>query len=180
MINSWSFWACIAGASALAGCSKAVPDGSAGENGASVTIELPEPTEAVEPPTLNIAADPSETDEPRTVEPSAAVEPAAEAKPVPKPAEARPQPKPVEKEAAPEKERDKEADAPVPAKPLPLPSATIVQAIERIGYRCGSISSSKKIDGVAGSSDYTINCSSGDSYRASNRSGRYRFSKTGG
>jgi hypothetical protein len=112
----------------------------------------------------------------------------AEPEPVPKaeaPAPPREEVKPARKEepaedtATPPLAEKAKAPPPPPAQGAspPLPNAVIVRTLEKIGYSCGSIVSSSKIEGAPGSSDYRINCSSGASYRASNRTGRYRFSK---
>jgi hypothetical protein len=53
----------------------------------------------------------------------------------------------------------------------------VARTIEQIGYPCGAVASSARIDAPAGETAYRINCTSGDSYRASDRSGRFRFRK---
>lgn len=62
-----------------------------------------------------------------------------------------------------------------PAAELPLPPRTIARTIDRIGYSCGSVTGSES----AGSGVFTISCSSGQKFRASPRSGRYRFKRIG-
>jgi hypothetical protein len=58
---------------------------------------------------------------------------------------------------------------------LPLPDAVIARTIEKIGYPCGAVASSARVDAAAGETAFKITCTSGQSYRASNRTGRYRF-----
>jgi hypothetical protein len=58
---------------------------------------------------------------------------------------------------------------------LPLAADTIARTIARIGYACGSVVSSNVVsEGV-----FKITCSSGDSYQASPRNGRYHFRRWG-
>ena len=67
------------------------------------------------------------------------------------------------------------ADAPQPvAASMPLSNATVARTIERIGYRCGSVSST-----TAGESAgvYNVTCSSGQSFQAKPVRGRYHFRK---
>jgi hypothetical protein len=59
---------------------------------------------------------------------------------------------------------------------MPLPNATIARTIERIGYSCGSVSS---IVADAGPGVFKVTCSSGASYRASPKGGRYHFRRLG-
>jgi hypothetical protein len=145
-----------------------------------VTINLPEPSApATDPAPANVAYENTQSN-------SIVI---ADAAPAPKADP--PQEKPLRKEVEPPRKAKPSEDADTPAAaekseapptppestPLPLPDAVIVRTIEKIGYSCGSIVSSSKIAGASGSSDYRIRCSSGASYRASNRTGRYRFSK---
>jgi hypothetical protein len=164
----------------MAGCGDRTPDRTAAPAGESVTITLPEPTPpVVDTGTANAADGNTQSNEnvvtdakPAPMAEAPAETPARkEVKPSPKPepAEDAVTPAPVEKSKAP--------TPPAQSASLPLPNAVIVRTIEKIGYPCGSIVSSARIEGASGSSDYRINCSSGASYRASNRSGRYRFSK---
>lgn len=64
-----------------------------------------------------------------------------------------------------------------PSASLPLSNRAIARTIERIGYACGSVSSAVPA-GTAGV--FTVNCSSGQSFRASPRGGRYRFKRLNG
>jgi hypothetical protein len=68
--------------------------------------------------------------------------------------------------------------APVVAASLPLPKPVIARTIEKIGYRCGSVTSATAVDAAAGV--FTINCSSGQTYRASPVGGRYHFKRVKG
>lgn len=67
------------------------------------------------------------------------------------------------------------AETGAPAADLPLPPRTIARTIDRIGYSCGSVTGSES----SGSGVFTISCSSGQKFRASPRSGRYRFKRIG-
>ena len=74
------------------------------------------------------------------------------------------------------------APAPTPAPSvtadLPLPGKVIARTIERIGYSCGSVTSSNAIAGDSGA--FKVTCSSGQSYRAAPMHGRYRFKRLSG
>lgn len=65
-----------------------------------------------------------------------------------------------------------ETKAPVASASLPLADRTIARTIERIGYRCGSVSET-----TAGASPgvFTVTCSSGQSFQARPVRGRYHF-----
>jgi hypothetical protein len=70
----------------------------------------------------------------------------------------------------------KKAPTPPPeSAPFPLPGAVVARTIERIGYPCGAVASSASVEAPAGERAYRITCTSGRSYRASDRSGRFRF-----
>jgi hypothetical protein len=56
----------------------------------------------------------------------------------------------------------------------------IARTLDRIGFRCGSVVSTDRVDAPEGPSAYKVTCSSGQSYRASDQTGRYRFSKWSG
>jgi hypothetical protein len=60
---------------------------------------------------------------------------------------------------------------------MPLPNKVIARTIERIGYSCGSVSSTSAVEGASGV--YNVTCSSGQSYQATPVHGRYRFRKSG-
>jgi outer membrane biosynthesis protein TonB len=62
----------------------------------------------------------------------------------------------------------------LPARP-PLSDAAIVRTIERIGFACGEVVSSGKVADGGSDPSYRVNCSSGDSYRATNKNGRIFF-----
>jgi hypothetical protein len=105
--------------------------------------------------------------------------PAAPAEAPPKAPEV--QSPPVKAEApAPETPKAEAAPADEPEDvSLPLPRATIARTIERIGYSCGSVASAARVEAAAGETAYKITCSSGQAYRASDRTGRFRFRKWG-
>jgi hypothetical protein len=56
---------------------------------------------------------------------------------------------------------------------LPLSKASIARTIGRIGYPCGSVTSTSHILGNV----FKVTCTSGDSYRAAPIHGRYRFKR---
>ena len=60
---------------------------------------------------------------------------------------------------------------------MPLPNATIAQTIHKIGYACGTVTSTSAVDGATGV--FKITCSSGASYQASPVGGRYHFRRWG-
>ncbi len=61
---------------------------------------------------------------------------------------------------------------------LPLPNAVIARTIERIGYSCGKVGSTTAVAGAAG--QFTVACTSGQSYQATPVRGRYRFRRVNG
>jgi outer membrane biosynthesis protein TonB len=168
---------------ALAGCDDPPAQKPQRQTSGALTIELPEPV----------------------TEPSRAA-PSAEEKaiePKPAPAEERPTPAAEEKskleaaaqetsspstaaeptpttppEAAPEEGADATPAASTQTARPPLPNRVMARTLDRIGFRCGSVTSSVRLEGDEPSA-FQITCSSGQSYRASNRTGRYRFSKWG-
>jgi len=75
---------------------------------------------------------------------------------------------------------DQVASDPLAPKPveasMPLPSKVIARTIERIGYSCGSVSSTSAVEGASGV--YNVTCSSGQTYQATPVHGRYRFRKS--
>lgn len=175
---------CLVAALALAGCGE-IP-GGAGDakpeaaNGSGLTIDLPEPV-----------ADEVEKD----------AADSAVAKPVPPPATNKAPSIPAGAQPAPEAPPERKAPAPsdprqaeVPerapgqaaAAPAagtsgpPLPNSVIARTLDRIGFRCGSVVSTDRVDALDGGSAYKVTCSSGQSYRASDQTGRYRFSKWSG
>lgn len=62
---------------------------------------------------------------------------------------------------------------PAAAANLPLPKNVVARTIERIGYSCGEVSSSAAVEGSPGT--FTVTCSSGQSFRATQVHGRYHF-----
>lgn len=70
------------------------------------------------------------------------------------------------------------APAPAVAADLPLPGKVVARTIERIGYSCGSVTSSSAIEGTSGV--FKVTCSSGQTYRAAPVHGRYRFKRWSG
>ena len=166
-----------AAALALYGCGETGPEPAPREPSLTggVTIELPEPKAAQAPALPNVQQSDVAKLEAAEIEkapapPAAALpeEPRMEAsKTAPPPPEAPP-------EAA------AKAD-PVPpsaeASTLPLPNAVIARTIDRIGYACGAVASSARVEAATGETAYRITCTSGEVYRASDRSGRFRFRK---
>jgi outer membrane biosynthesis protein TonB len=162
-----------AAALALFGCGDPAQTAGAPAPGGTggVTIELPEPeAPAARPPV------------PEPPKPEAALEP-AKAEIAPPPAAKAPPEAPKQEPAkaeVPAPEAAPKADAPPEAgesSPLPLSAPVVARTIERIGYPCGAVASSSRIEAPAGETAYRITCTSGDSYRASDRSGRFRFRK---
>lgn len=180
MNNILRLWAFAAAASVAAGCSDRSRDSNATQSGTSVILEVRESTTPViAATTTNVAVGTAEAS-------SKAAADVAPAKNTDVPAtKNRRKPLRFSREselsgdAATAAATDKNQVPKLSAESasLPLPSAVILRTIEKIGFPCGSIVSSSKIEGASGSSDYRIDCSSGASYRASNRTGRYRFSK---
>ena len=62
---------------------------------------------------------------------------------------------------------------------LPLPNSVVARTIDRIGFQCGRVLSVAAVAGAAPGT-YKVTCSSGLSYQASPRNGRYRFRKWSG
>jgi hypothetical protein len=179
-------WACAAALSGLASCGDGTAGGDAAQAGGGVTVELPEPTERpANGTTAEVAAEVDEAAVPDSTNAAQATKNEVQAaRSGAKTEEPVREPRPtadadVDVATAPAAEEAAEADEPAASGSLPLPNGVIVRTIEKIGFPCGSIASSSKVEGTSASSDYIIRCSSGASYRASNRSGRYRFSKAG-
>jgi hypothetical protein len=61
---------------------------------------------------------------------------------------------------------------------LPVSTKLIARTIERIGYRCGDVSSAAPAEGKA-QGVYRITCSSGQTYQATPVRGRYHFRRLG-
>jgi hypothetical protein len=60
---------------------------------------------------------------------------------------------------------------------MPLPNTVIARTIGRIGYACGSVSSTAPVEGASGV--FKITCTSGHSYQATPVRGRYHFRRLG-
>jgi hypothetical protein len=176
-LNRRISWACAAAMLAAAACgdagrAPAVQGNSIG--GGGVTVELPEP--APEPAEAPLAepepATIAEPSRPAAANPAPASE-AAEKKTPPAPAEPE---QPVPPEERPAAQADDSPAVTASDKP-PLPNAVMARTLDRIGFRCGSVTSIVRIGGSDDPSAYRVSCSSGKSYRASARTGRYRFSE---
>lgn len=170
-------------------------DGSQDQSERGVTIDLPpfEPEPVVNtPPASNEAALNEATElnvmvpaaaERETTAESAKLTPPPKAdppKPAPKPETAPPKtaakaPAPPAK--TPETAAKADTDAPKPAAArLPLSNERIAQTIQRIGYACGEVTGATAVEGEPVPT-WRITCSSGDSYRGTNRGGNMRFRK---
>lgn len=57
---------------------------------------------------------------------------------------------------------------------MPLPNGFVARTIERIGYSCGDVASTTRVDGE-GRGVFKVTCTSGQSYRAAPVRGRYHF-----
>jgi hypothetical protein len=160
---------------ALSGCGDPAPQKAPAAPGTGVTIELPEPVPG--PGSAAPLAQPAEAVEPKG---PAADEPTAAAtteqiKKTP-PLAPVPQPEPPSKAPAAAEPDLAPAPSASSAGP-PLPKAVIARTLDRIGFRCGSVTSTARIEGSDDPSAYRVRCSSGQTYRASARSGRYRFTE---
>jgi hypothetical protein len=164
---------------ALSGCGDPPPQKPQLPASGGLTIELPEPVPAA-----------------RKVAPSADEANVAEAKPVPveeppppaaadqkdskekSPPWAEPEPQPTTPpEAAPVDDAEATPAASAETTRPPLPNSVMARTLDRIGFRCGSVTSAVRLDDSGEPSAFKITCSSGQSYRASNKTGRYRFTK---
>lgn len=56
----------------------------------------------------------------------------------------------------------------------PLPEPVLARTIERIGYSCGEVVGTERVEGPRGAV-YRINCSSGETYRGTTKRGRMYF-----
>jgi hypothetical protein len=150
------------------GSEPATPSPSAG----GVTIDLPE---AKAPPVPASVPEPKTAElEPIALEKEKATAPVADAPPVqPEPSKAEPPP--------PERAPASDAEPGIAGgSPFPLPGAVVARTIEGIGFSCGAVASSVRVEAPAGERAYRITCTSGDAYRASDKSGRFRFRKWDG
>ena len=144
----------------------------------SVTIDLPP---AVPVDSINLAdADASPVRRPAAAPAAEAARPAA----APAPREAADEPRLVLASAATPEAVEPAAAETVPAAPLPEPAAAapsrpalsdamIAHTLGRIGFPCGRVVSTSPVEDGA----WRIECSSGASYRGSDRSGRMRFKR---
>jgi hypothetical protein len=170
---------CVAAALTLLGCDGKAPD-RAGEKkaaGGGVTIVLPEArVERSAPASLEQVSDQSKEAPAAASEIPAAAPERAKEDDAPPPKEV----EPSEPEESDTGETPPEAPpAPRASKP-PLPDAVIARTIERIGYPCGAVSGSALVSAGEGERVYRISCTSGRSYRASDRTGRFRFKEWSG
>jgi hypothetical protein len=94
-----------------------------------------------------------------SVEPKVSMAALETAEPVPAAGEAAPDAAPAE-------------TAPAASRP-PLPDATIARTLGGIGFSCGRVVATSPVEDGA----WRIDCSSGASYRASDRTGRMRFKR---
>jgi hypothetical protein len=150
--------------------------------GTGLTIELPEPVAelATSAPLAEKAelaeAKPAPVDEPS---PTAAASEKKGPEDTRKKVPAAPEPQPPAPGEAPPTAAEVDP-APRPSASSsrpPLPDTVIARTLDRIGFRCGSVTSTGRIEGSDDPSAYRVTCSSGQSYRASARSGRYRFTE---
>lgn len=163
----------IAAASA-AGCGSPEADSAAPAEESEVTLELP--PELPPATTLPPPAPPASQATEASSEPGEAPEKEGGAEPKrEEPAPAKAEEPPPREEAAPEAPAAEEA-GPAGAGP-PLADAAIARTIDRIGYRCGNVLSVTRLEetNAAGQPVYRIACSSGETYRGTNRGGRMYF-----
>lgn len=162
------------GIACLSACGPAEGGNGAVED-AGVTVELPPelpPQAPTPPPAAEPAAPPEKAEAPPEPEEPAPVEKADV--PEPEPRET-PPPAKAEEPREPEQPQPEAAPEAPPAR-LPLPNATIARTIDRIGYRCGSVVSAAAAErNGEGQAVYRIACSSGETYRGTNRGGRMVF-----
>ena len=176
---------CVAAAFALAGCGETASEPAASNAAAAaggVTIELPEAkAPPAPPPPLEYEAEAEAKEEASVAKAAPEAKKAEAAKPEASKPEA-PKPEAPKPEATPAEASPKADDPPARADqtPLPLSNAVVARTIERIGYACGAVASSVRIDAPAGERAYRITCTSGETYRASDSSGRFRFRKLSG
>jgi hypothetical protein len=69
--------------------------------------------------------------------------------------------------------------ATVTAGGMPLPNGLVARTIERIGYSCGRVASTAKVEGAAPGT-FKVTCTSGQSYQAKPVGGRYHFRRLSG
>jgi type IV secretory pathway VirB10-like protein len=172
MIDRLMKFGCASLGFALLGCGSNAPEpagANAGEDAISggLTIVLPEPRVAAASPAAAKQAEPFE--EPP---PPPAAEPAASPDQAPA-NEAAPAPDEIDNPEATEPVREPSSAA-QSSRP-PLPDTVIARTIDRIGFPCGAVASSAAVTSSGGERAYRITCTSGRSYRASNRTGRFRF-----
>ena len=161
----------------LAACGSPASDDPTRGNSNGVTVELPPPTpfkpaeEAA--PEANAVAAESEA------APDLAKQAAAKAKEAPAKAEAPDTPKenaPPPAEAAPKAKAEVNSDGArlLPAR-IPLADAQVARTIERIGFPCGNVVASNRVENPGGDPVYKIVCSSGASHPGTNKGGRLFF-----
>ncbi len=169
----------------LSGCDSSQP-GQGAEDGVTVDLPEPEPAEVNTQEsgnasdTLNVLVPTvDEADAPVLVEPEPKPEPApSPAKAVPKAKEAesdleQPEspPQPAEKPRTPAAPDDVKL---LSARP-PLSDGAIAGTLARMGHPCGTVTAANKVDTSDTGGVYKITCSSGDSYRGTNKGGHLFF-----
>ena len=164
---------CLAGLLLVSAC------GDVSRNKAEVAneglvVELPEPAAPPVKAAAPVKAEAIDGKEaPVTDAPSERLPEKAVEEPKPKKAESEPQPA---EEAPPADEAPRPAPQAAPARAL-LPDAVIARTLDRIGFPCGSVTSSARMEGSDDPTALKVTCSSGQTYRASSKTGRYRFNK---
>lgn len=163
---------------ALAACGSSSSDDETRGNSSGVTVELPPPTpfkapgEAISPEAnmmSNEAAANSTDEAPAKVEEVAAK---ADAPAVSKKAD---DPPPLTETPPKPKAEDGVSDVRLLPARVPLSDAAIARTIERIGFPCGAVVSSNRVENSGGDAVYKITCSSGASYQGTNKGGRFFF-----
>lgn len=162
---------------ALGACGSSTPDDATQGNSSGVTVELPPPIpfeqNEAEPAQANLTSDevPADLadDAATKIEEVAAKE---KAPTVPKEAD---KPAPRAEPAAKSKAEDDAGDVRLLPARVPLPDTEIARTIERIGFPCGTVVSSNRVDNPGGDAVYKIVCSSGASYQGTNKGGRLFF-----
>jgi hypothetical protein len=165
---------------ALGACGSSASDDPTRGDTNGITVELPPPTpfkadEEAVPPETNNVSDEVPANVAGEAPPKAEEAPAkGEVPAVPKEAD-KPPPR---AEPAPKGKAETEANVGdtrlLPGR-VPLPDAAIARTIERIGFPCGTVVSSNRVDNPGGDATYKIVCSSGASYQGTNKGGRLFF-----
>ncbi|HEU4809149.1 MAG TPA: DnaJ domain-containing protein [Sphingomicrobium sp.] len=148
-------------------------DPAQAQNVATVTLPKQSPPAASDPLTATFA---EQSREPTSVKPRATAKERRVAR-APEPLEPARQRAERLPEAPGRPEAAQTSETAFVSAAMPLPNAVVARTIDGIGYSCGEVASTNKVDGTAGV--FKVTCVSGNSFKATPVRGRYHFRQWG-